>query len=203
MNKQRSLKFACITLIAGAALLAAAGCSHNESSQTTTPTAPQASNPPTQVTLPQIADRDQTKKDLNQLGSQTVSLNPTSLTPAKDALDKLASEPKSPLPKGTKVLAVSIDDKTGLATANFSTEFQENFPAGDTQEAQVITSVLTTLGQFPNIQNVQFLVDGQKVSSLGGTQDIGDPLPVIRPDQTAAVSGSPKQNVAMDDGQGQ
>ena len=101
------------------------------------------------------------------------------------------------------MLGVSIDDKTGLATANFSPEFQQNFPAGDTQEAQVISSVLQTLGQFPNIQNVQFLVDGQKVASLGGTQDIGDPLPVIRPDQYATGPAQSKQNVAMSDGQGQ
>jgi hypothetical protein len=203
MNKQRSLKLTCIALIAGAAMLAAAGCSHQE--PTTMPSYRQAVNPPTQVTLPQVATKDQaaTENPDQLVQGKTIQLKPGSLTPAKDALDQLASEPKSPLPKGTKVLAVSIDNKTGLATANFSSEFQENFPTGDTQEAQVITSVLSTLGQFPNVQNVQFLVDGQKVSSLGGTQDIDEPLPVIRPDQTAAGPASQKQNVAMDDGQGQ
>jgi len=63
--------------------------------------------------------------------------------------------------------------------------------------------VLSTLGQFSNIENVQFMVDGQKIAAIGGTQELDQPLPVIRPDQSAAKPAPKKQNIAMDDGQGQ
>src|SRR5579862_2965629 len=105
MNKECSLKLTCIALIAGAAMLAAAGCSHQE--PTTMPSDRQAANPPAQVTLPQVATKDQaaTENPDQLVQGKTIQLKPGSLTPAKDALDQLASEPKSPLPKGTKVLA--------------------------------------------------------------------------------------------------
>ncbi|HEX5323139.1 MAG TPA: GerMN domain-containing protein [Capsulimonadaceae bacterium] len=201
INKHRSLSISSIAFIAAAGLFAVAGCTHHESSPSTTPPAPvQALNPnPTQVQLPYVAKKDQlSHADGNGMLPNAVSLAPDSPTPAKDALVKLAGESDSPLPKGTKVLSVNIDDKTHLATADFSPEFEKNFPGGDTQEAQVVSSVLMTFGQFPNVENVQFLVDGKKIASLGGTQDLDDPLPVIRPDQTAK---SEPKNVAMDDGQ--
>ena len=104
MNKVCSLKLLSLSLIAGAALLVVAGCSHHESSSSPAPSPAQSqptSTNPTQVNLPQIAGKNEVKgADSNQLvQGQTVSLKPGSLTPAKDALDQLASEPKSPLPK--------------------------------------------------------------------------------------------------------
>lgn len=204
-NKHRSLTFVCFTYLASAALLVAAGCSHHESTPPGPAPSPssQALNPnPTQVDVYQVAAKDQMNQaDPNGLLKKPIPLAPDSRTPAKDAINKMAADPNGPLPKGTRLLSLNID-KTGLATADFSPEFEKNFPGGDTQEAQVINSVLQTLGQFPNVRNVQFLVDGKKVASLGGTQDLDDPLPVIRPDQSATKDDA-KQNVAMSDGQGQ
>lgn len=193
--------------VAGALLLAAAGCSHHEGNGPSSPLAPSTPAPqavsqaPKTITIYRLAqNEDQAKEAPNHVGLVPVSIPaPDGQSPEQAALSRLADQPDSPLPKGTKVLAVTVDN--GLATADFSSEFKKNFTGGDTEEAQVIDSVLQTLGQYPNISNVQFLVDGQKIDSLGGTQDLGEPLPVIRPDQAQAAGE--KQNIAMNDGSAQ
>lgn len=179
--------------IAALLTLAVAGCSHNESKPATAPAPPStpvASTAPSTVFVPRVASNksELQKADGNGMVQVPVSLAP-SATPEKEALSKLADEANSPLPKGTRILSVSVDNQ-GLATADFSSEFQKNFSGSDTEEAQAITSVLTTLGQFPNVQNVQFMVDGQKIAQLGGTQDLSDPLPVVRRAQTAGADST-------------
>ena len=80
----------------------------------------------------------------------------------RQALTQLTTSQNSPLPPGTKLRDVNFDKETGLATVDFSSEFQSNFPGGDQREAQVLNAVLGTLGQFSDVQNVQFLVEGKK-----------------------------------------
>lgn len=200
-NNSSSKRWITGACIAGAVLVVAAGCSHNNTNAPAPPLAPVSNSTPaptaqapTSITIYKVAqDKNQEKLgDANGLIPVTVS-TPHGTSPEQDALAKLAGEQNSPLPRGTKVLAVTTDT-TGLATVDFSSEFQKNFAGGDTQEAQVIDSVLQTLGQFPNIENVQFLVDGQKIATLGGTQDLDQPLPVIRQNQEDA-----KQPVAVSD----
>ena len=99
--------------------------------------------------------------------------------PAQEALTTLTTSPTSPLPPGTQLRSITITD--GLATADFSRELRDNFHGGDTDEVQVINSILKTLGQFPTVSRVQILVDGQHIDSLGGLLVLSDPLPVIRP----------------------
>ena len=99
--------------------------------------------------------------------------------PAQLAVAKLAADPATPLPTGTKLLSLTITD--GLATADFSRELKANFHGGDTEEAETVNSILRTLGQFPTVSKVQILVEGHRVDSLGGLLVISDPLPVIRP----------------------
>ena len=102
--------------------------------------------------------------------------------PAQWALTTLTVSPTSPLPPGTRLRSVVISD--GLATADFSRELRDNFHGGDTEEVQVVNSILKTLGQFPTVSRVQILVDGQHIDSLGGLLVLSDPLPVIRPAMT-------------------
>ena len=102
-----------------------------------------------------------------------------SSAPAQEALSSLAASPASPLPTGTQLRSVNISE--GLATADFSRQLRDNFHGGDTQESQTVNAILRTLGQFPTVNKVQILVDGQHIDSLGGLIVISDPLPVIRP----------------------
>lgn len=116
--------------------------------------------------------------DENDLVGHTVPLK-DSQQPARTALNALIDADHSPLPEGTQVRDIRIED--GLATVDFSKEFKDNFHGSDTQEAQALNSILMTLGQFSTIQRVQILVDGSTADTLGGHLDISGPLDVITP----------------------
>jgi spore germination protein GerM len=128
--------------------------------------------------------------DENGLVAETVRIPIDSVAPAKDAINHLIDDPRSPIPTGTQLRKVVIDDKSGLATVDLSQEFVDNFKGGDKVEAAIINSVRATLGQFSNVTQVQFLVDGKKVAQLGGTIELTDPLPVIRPAHAASNGGA-------------
>lgn len=92
-------------------------------------------------------------------------------------LDAMAGEgDDSPLPKGTKATSVTFEND--LATVDFNPAFQKNFTGGDENEALALNAVLATLGQFPGVKQVQILVAGQKIDSLGGNQSLTEPLPI-------------------------
>ncbi len=160
---------------------------------TLSPPAAAISLPPAQASVPvPILHRviytlsQNSHADDNGLVAHTIALtHPES--PARDALNALASAPTTPLPPGTTLRGITIRD--GLATADFSSQFKANFPGGDTREAQVISAIRQTLGQFPEIQNVQILVDGKPIDTLGGMLDLSVPLPVIRPQDTKTARG--------------
>ncbi len=107
-------------------------------------------------------------------------------TPAQDALVALSAQTNSPLPAGTHLRSINLAD--GLATVDFSREFQTHFAGGDTQSLRTVSAVLRTLGQFPNVDRVQILVDGSSIDTYGGMLSLSAPLPVIRP---AAVPSPP------------
>jgi germination protein M len=143
------------------------------------------------VTIYEVAEASQTSlADDNGLVPVNIMVNAEAKDPAREALEALANSKRSPLPSGTSILDIAINQSSGLATVNFSHQFKDNFPGGDTREAQVLNSVLATLGQFAVVQNVQFLVDGEKLDSLGGTQDLSSPLPAIKSGKETAVAAS-------------
>lgn len=107
-----------------------------------------------------------------------------SSTPAQDALVALSAQPGSPLPAGTRLRSINLAD--GLATVDFSREFQTNFAGGDTPGIRTVSAVLRALGQFPTVTRVQFLVEGRPIDTLGGLLSLSDPLPVLRPAATPA-----------------
>lgn len=119
----------------------------------------------------------------------TVSLVPSAAhaapAPARDALSALAATPHGPLPPGTRLLSVVLNN--GLATTNFSHQLRDNFAGGDTQEARTVSAVLKALGRFPTVARVQILVDGKPIDTLGGLLVLSAPLPVIRPAAPVSV----------------
>jgi germination protein M len=171
-------------------LTSISGCSHTPS-PTNTLTPPVAAQPFNGHVVIYAVDAsgNSSQADANGLIPVQLTIDQNAKDPARQAIVALISTPNSPIPHGTKLLGITIDQTNGLATVDFSNEFKSNFPGGDTKEAQVVTSVEKTLGQFPAVQSIQFLINGEKIGSLGGTEDLSDPLPAIKAaDQSAANS---------------
>lgn len=75
------------------------------------------------------------------------------------------------IPKGTGLLDINVRPD-GLCIVNFSQEFVANHTKGSLSEALTVYSVVNTLTQFPTVQKVKFLVDGQERDTLAGHLDI-------------------------------
>lgn len=81
------------------------------------------------------------------------------------------------IPEGTKLLS-PVQVKHGVATANLSQEFVDNFSGGTEQEAATVNSIAHTLvsNSSGKVHSVQILVEGKKVESLGGHFVLTDPV---------------------------
>lgn len=90
-------------------------------------------------------------------------------------ISELEKGTMSLIPEGTKLLSATITDKT--AFLNFSDEFQYNKFGVEGYLGQLMQIVYTATS-FSSIDSVQFLINGQKESYLGGEGVwIGSPLP--------------------------
>ena len=112
-------------------------------------------------------------------------------SPARAAVNALIETGNSPLPSGTKLRGIKIVD--GLATVDFTQDFQTNFHGGETEEAQTVNSILRTLGQFSDIDRVQILVEGKPIEALSQLP-ISGPLDVIRPDPVRQARNAAPHN---------
>lgn len=78
------------------------------------------------------------------------------------------------IPEGTEIISARIEDE--IAFLNFNEQFRFNTLGIEGYSSQ-IEQVVYTATEFPNIQKVQFLIEGQRVSYLGGEGFwIGEPL---------------------------
>lgn len=78
------------------------------------------------------------------------------------------------LPKGTKVLNYEFDADSKTATIDFSKHIHG--VQGSKGESLAVYAVTNTLTEIPGIQNVQILVEGEKVDSLAGHVYLQKPL---------------------------
>jgi germination protein M len=79
------------------------------------------------------------------------------------------------LPPGTQLKDLKILD--GIAYADFSREFRDNHWGGLISEVDTIYSVVNTLGEFPTVRAVQFLLEGSPLSTIGaGAVDLREPV---------------------------
>jgi germination protein M len=81
---------------------------------------------------------------------------------------------KNLIPQGTRLLGLKIED--GVAVANFSREFEDNFNGGSRLEALTVHSIVHTLTQFGDVKKVRFLIDGKQLDTLGGHLDVSEPV---------------------------
>ncbi|NLJ80348.1 MAG: GerMN domain-containing protein [Firmicutes bacterium] len=78
------------------------------------------------------------------------------------------------VPHTTEILSLEIEEKT--AKANFSQEIVTDFVGGSSNEANLVQAIVNTLTEFPEIEQVQILVEGQEIESIGGHILILGPL---------------------------
>ncbi len=78
------------------------------------------------------------------------------------------------VPPGTRLINLKIAND--LATANFSEEIRTQFIGGAQLESHLVSAIVKTLTQFPYIQEVQILINGEIVESIAGHIVIDNPL---------------------------
>lgn len=111
------------------------------------------------------------------LTARTVPLSQPD-APARSAIRALLTDPNSPIPAGTFLRGLTIDN--GLATLDFSRN-PVNETGGEGGQGDALTALGRTLGQFPEIQRFQIHVKGQLVKSFGEFTTDG-PMEVTRPE---------------------
>jgi len=104
---------------------------------------------------------------------------------AQQILQALAAGPNDAgavrtLPAGTEILRV-VFDETGGVFVDFSSRLVSGHPGGSTGELLTIRSVVKTLAlNFPNIESVRFLVEGEEVETIAGHIDATMPFSVVQ-----------------------
>lgn len=99
----------------------------------------------------------------------TTTINELLLGPSQSDINH-----RSFIPEGTKLLGASV--KNGVATLNFSEEFQYNVYGIEGARTQLM-QVVYTASVFPTVKSVQILIDGEKKEYLGSEGVwIGTPL---------------------------
>jgi germination protein M len=99
--------------------------------------------------------------------------------PAQGIVQELIKGPEyssliKTIPDGTKLISLEIKDS--VAYVNLSKEFKENNGGGSTGETMALYSVIDSLTQLPEIEKVQFLIEGNKTDTLAGHYDISQPM---------------------------
>jgi spore germination protein GerM len=107
---------------------------------------------------------------------------PASDSPLLDVLQSLLQGPPaeeqrrgliSLIPQGTRIINATVRGET--AYINFSEEFQYNTYGVEGYAAQ-LKQVVWTATEFPNVKDVQILIEGRRVDYLGESIWIGSPV---------------------------
>jgi hypothetical protein len=159
------------------------------------PQAQPQTNPPTekpaapaQPSLPEVKPaetRDRSIYLIQEANMVQVRMNRSlkvSDTPLKDSINALLAGPTaderrrgmiSLVPEGSKLLSAEVKGST--AVLNFNEEFRYNTRGSEGCAAQ-IKQIVWTATEFPNIQNVQFLIEGNIVDFLSEGVVINSPI---------------------------
>ncbi len=93
----------------------------------------------------------------------------------REAVKAVIKEGDGTVPEATRVLRVDI--KHPLVSIDLSKEVSEDHPGGSTGEILTIYSIVNTVAlNFPEIEEVQLLIQGRKEETLKGHIDISQPL---------------------------
>ena len=99
---------------------------------------------------------------------------------AKRLIEAQLAMPAPPLvsavPQGTRLRAIFVTN-TGEAYVDLSGELRANHPGGTTNEILTVYSLVNALtANLPAVTNVQILIDGKEVDTLGGHLDLRRPI---------------------------
>ncbi len=78
------------------------------------------------------------------------------------------------IPKETKLRSLKITDQ--IAYVDFSEEIRSKHPGGSSGETMTLNSIVNSLTELTGIKKVQILINGAKVDTLVGHEDLSQPL---------------------------
>jgi len=113
---------------------------------------------------------------------RTVRRLGVSQSPLRDSLEALIAGAtaeertrglESFIPQRSRILSINIRENT--AFINFNRDFQYN-PLGREGTAAQLRQIVWTATEFPNVQNVQFLIEGERVDYLTEGINIANPI---------------------------
>jgi germination protein M len=78
------------------------------------------------------------------------------------------------LPAGTEIMGMSINQDTGVCKLDFNEQVMDC--QSKKEEENLVKGVVYTLTEFPNIQEVQIIIDGKVVSEMRHGTKIKEPL---------------------------
>ena len=181
-------KTGCVALflMMTAVLVLTAGCDE-EGKTGQVPAPPATTNQQTQkpvVTEQPKVVSSQTEIKLYFPNESGDSLQPVKVNvPVEDkytqAVKELVAGTKEPgltniFPKGVKVRSVKV---TGdLATVDFSKELTHKFVGGSTGEQMLISALVNTMTEFPDIERVLITVEGERIETIAGHLDTSEPF---------------------------
>lgn len=104
---------------------------------------------------------------------------PVNSQPARTAIELLLTGTKDPalvsvMPAGTKLKNLKVKDH--IAYVDFDDKIIKKNVGGSTSETLLVGAIVNTLTEFPDIHQVQILVEGKKINTITGHMDISEPL---------------------------
>ncbi|WP_236614486.1 GerMN domain-containing protein [Sporomusa ovata] len=117
-------------------------------------------------------------KDARYLVPETHKI-PVNSQPARTAIELLQAGPKNPelvgvMPAGTQIKNITV--KEHIAYADFNDKLVKKNDGGSASEILLVGAIVNTLTEFPDIQQVQILVNGKKIATISGHMDTSEPL---------------------------
>jgi spore germination protein GerM len=99
---------------------------------------------------------------------------------AEEVIHELIKGPKGKLirtlPPRTKLLSLQIDGK-GVAKVNFGKALSKDHPGGSSAEMMTVYSIVNSLAlNFPQINGVQILIEGERGGSITGHLALDRPI---------------------------
>jgi hypothetical protein len=99
---------------------------------------------------------------------------------AEEVISELTRGPKGKLtptlPRKAKLLNIQLDER-GIARVNFSRELTKDHPGGSSAEMMTVYSIVNSLAlNFPEIKQVQILVEGKGMETIAGHIASGQPI---------------------------
>jgi len=97
---------------------------------------------------------------------------------ARRTLEELFNGPNNPehsaiFPEGTRLLDINVKPE-GHCIVDLSSEVR--LVNSEEEERLMVYSLVNTLGQFPTIKEVTFMIEGEKVNQIGGFYDLSKPV---------------------------